>query len=184
VSIKSEFVTAGDDRVCSQCEALEAQIFTIEEAQGIIPVHPSCFPRGVIITTDKGLFPIEDVNINDFVLTRLGYQRVVKTMKRPWTGNLITIFFNKIHWLSCTSDHPIFDSKTRKFREAQTFIAGDEIKIGFNSGIPVLIESVEEELITKPINVYNLTIENKEEYYANNVLVHNCRCAWIPTSPT
>lgn len=37
-----EFVTAGDDLVCPECEALEGRIFTVDEARGIIPVHPNC----------------------------------------------------------------------------------------------------------------------------------------------
>lgn len=42
VSAKAEFVTAGDHRVCPRCSSLERNIFTIEEARGMIPVHPLC----------------------------------------------------------------------------------------------------------------------------------------------
>lgn len=42
VGVQAEFRTAGDNRVCTRCEALEAQRFTIEQAWGVIPVHPSC----------------------------------------------------------------------------------------------------------------------------------------------
>jgi len=42
VSAEVEFNTAGDDRVCPDCEALNAKIFTLAEARGIIPVHVSC----------------------------------------------------------------------------------------------------------------------------------------------
>lgn len=34
--------TAGDDHVCSICEDLEGEEYTIEEARGVIPVHPNC----------------------------------------------------------------------------------------------------------------------------------------------
>lgn len=37
-----EFSTAGDERVCDQCAFLDASRYTIEEARGIIPVHPQC----------------------------------------------------------------------------------------------------------------------------------------------
>ncbi|MCK5603048.1 minor capsid protein [Candidatus Pacearchaeota archaeon] len=37
-----EWTTAGDDRVCPDCEALEGRTFTIEEARGLIPLHPNC----------------------------------------------------------------------------------------------------------------------------------------------
>lgn len=39
---RAEFTTAGDFRVCPQCEALEGEIFVLDKARGIIPVHPQC----------------------------------------------------------------------------------------------------------------------------------------------
>ncbi|GAG83132.1 unnamed protein product, partial [marine sediment metagenome] len=40
--VKAEFQTAGDDRVCAECEALEGNIFNLDEAWNIIPVHAQC----------------------------------------------------------------------------------------------------------------------------------------------
>jgi len=37
-----EFTTAGDDRVCPDCESLAGQRFLLIEARGIIPVHIGC----------------------------------------------------------------------------------------------------------------------------------------------
>lgn len=37
-----EFSTAGDDRVCPECSELEGQEYSLEDAHGIIPVHPQC----------------------------------------------------------------------------------------------------------------------------------------------
>lgn len=42
VIVKAEWLTAGDNRVCPACEALEGQIFTLDEAEGMIPLHPNC----------------------------------------------------------------------------------------------------------------------------------------------
>jgi SPP1 gp7 family putative phage head morphogenesis protein len=42
VEAEVEFATAGDDNVCPQCQALEGNTYTIEEARGLIPVHPNC----------------------------------------------------------------------------------------------------------------------------------------------
>lgn len=39
---KAEFSTAGDDRVCPICQSLEGQKMSLEDARGVIPVHPSC----------------------------------------------------------------------------------------------------------------------------------------------
>jgi len=42
VTAKAELRTAGDDRVCELCAGLEGVRYEIEEAMGIIPVHPKC----------------------------------------------------------------------------------------------------------------------------------------------
>lgn len=42
VGIEAEWSTAGDDRVCPECGALEGQVMTIAEARGMIPLHPNC----------------------------------------------------------------------------------------------------------------------------------------------
>lgn len=38
----AEFTTAGDDRVCPDCADLDGRTFKMDDARGIIPVHPSC----------------------------------------------------------------------------------------------------------------------------------------------
>lgn len=40
--VESQLLTAGDERVCPICESLDGKIYTIEEARGVIPVHPNC----------------------------------------------------------------------------------------------------------------------------------------------
>nr|WP_241175310.1 minor capsid protein [Natronolimnobius sp. AArcel1] len=37
-----EFRATNDQRVCDQCAHLQGNTYTIEEARGIIPVHPRC----------------------------------------------------------------------------------------------------------------------------------------------
>ena len=42
VTVKAEWITAGDNRVCEQCAEAEGSKFTIEQAQGLIPLHAQC----------------------------------------------------------------------------------------------------------------------------------------------
>jgi len=42
VGAEVEWSTSGDSLVCEQCSSLEGKTFTIEEARGKIPLHPSC----------------------------------------------------------------------------------------------------------------------------------------------
>jgi len=42
VMVEAEFKTAGDDRVCEQCASLEGDVYTLDQIEGMIPVHPQC----------------------------------------------------------------------------------------------------------------------------------------------
>lgn len=42
LGVDVEFLDTGDDLVCPECAALNGTIFSIEDAHGVIPVHPNC----------------------------------------------------------------------------------------------------------------------------------------------
>lgn len=42
VTARAELLTAGDSRVCIRCASLEGRVFSLQQAQGIIPLHPRC----------------------------------------------------------------------------------------------------------------------------------------------
>ena len=42
VEVMAEFVNAGDDRVCPICSSLQGKLYTLDEAEGLIPVHVNC----------------------------------------------------------------------------------------------------------------------------------------------
>lgn len=42
VRIRAEFSTSRDNAVCPECAALEGRTFTLDEIEGLIPVHPNC----------------------------------------------------------------------------------------------------------------------------------------------
>ena len=42
VIVKGEWMTAGDDRVCEKCASLQGKIFTLDEIEPMIPLHPQC----------------------------------------------------------------------------------------------------------------------------------------------
>ena len=52
LGVKAEWSTAGDDRVCPLCGANEGKIFTIDEARGLIPLHPNCRCTWIPYTAD------------------------------------------------------------------------------------------------------------------------------------
>jgi SPP1 gp7 family putative phage head morphogenesis protein len=42
VELEAEWTTAGDDRVCPDCEEREGRVMSLSEARGLIPLHPQC----------------------------------------------------------------------------------------------------------------------------------------------
>jgi SPP1 gp7 family putative phage head morphogenesis protein len=54
VTAKVEHVTAGDLRVCPECAILAGRVLDIEDARGLIPVHPACRCSWLPISTTTG----------------------------------------------------------------------------------------------------------------------------------
>lgn len=52
VIVKAEFRTAGDERVCPECEALEGKVYNLDDIENVIPVHPQC--RCITIPLEVG----------------------------------------------------------------------------------------------------------------------------------
>lgn len=70
VKVQAELRTAGDDRVCSICQGLQGQIFTLKEVESLIPVHPLCrciaLPaRAEDIEKQNTGSKIEDMSVRD-----------------------------------------------------------------------------------------------------------------------
>ncbi len=42
LKLQAEFRTAGDARVCPECGSHEKKVYSLEEASGLIPLHPNC----------------------------------------------------------------------------------------------------------------------------------------------
>ena len=57
VTVKAEWLTAGDGLVCPECEAMEGRVFTLDEAENMIPLHPQC--RCVARPTFEGIEEFE-----------------------------------------------------------------------------------------------------------------------------
>jgi SPP1 gp7 family putative phage head morphogenesis protein len=51
VEVIAEFITAGDDRVCTECAGYHGNKYTLEVAEHLIPVHPNC--RCIVIPIEK-----------------------------------------------------------------------------------------------------------------------------------
>lgn len=56
VEIQSEFATAGDNKVCPECQELEGKVYSIDDARGVIPVHVQCRCAWLpVVSNPKGI---------------------------------------------------------------------------------------------------------------------------------
>ena len=77
---KVRILTAGDSNVCPICLKAAEKVYTLKEAQGLIPFHPAC--RCSIIAVIEHVVN-EDGSINHDVLDKL--------LKKPIDGNVIDL---------------------------------------------------------------------------------------------
>jgi len=72
-----------------------------------------CHPAGTLITTQRGLAPIEEVIVGDFALTHMGsWEPVTETFQRKFSGRLFGVkraCFSEP--LEATPEHPLLVSK-------------------------------------------------------------------------
>ena len=72
VQVQAEWMTAGDNRVCPECETLEGATLTVTEARGLIPRHPQCRCAWVPVTGKAQPIPMEKIK------TSIARERQVK----------------------------------------------------------------------------------------------------------
>lgn len=103
-----------------------------------------CLSKGTQVITNTGIKSIENIKVNDLVLTKNGcYNNVLETHKNNYNGKMVSIsILGDYRKLNCTSNHPIFvrryDKKPqgRKWRKLKenlsggSFITADEVKKG------------------------------------------------------
>lgn len=129
-----------------------------------------CIAEGELVLCKRGHVPIQDVTTEDLVLTRDGYKRVLFSDVTDINRSVLCVE-TTVGTVRCTPDHQIYTGKG--FVEAQNLSVGDEV-IGESGGsfipghvIEVFPNGVEE-------SVYDLTVEDKHEFFCNNILLSNC----------
>ena len=126
-----------------------------------------CFAAGTMITTKEGEIPIENVKAGDYVLTREGYKKVTFS---EITGKNVMVKDYSIGDtnITCTPDH-LFYMIEDGFAEIdkiiqKTFVTCEKTK-------KLSVRKSNERIIDK---VYDITVEDRHEFFANGILVHNC----------
>ena len=87
----------------------------------------------------------------------------------------------------CTKDHKVFTT-TNGYKEAENITLDDTIMISDGDMVlpttPDIVKQVTFVTNTKTENtpVYDITVEDNHNFFANNILVHNCSEILLPTS--
>lgn len=90
-----------------------------------------CFPAGTFITTENGLKKIEDIDVDDLVLSEDGnIDKVSRLYKRDYSGLLYKIKSDYILDVESTANHP-------HFVKEKGFISAEEIEVGDFVKVPV-----------------------------------------------
>jgi phage terminase large subunit len=141
--------------------------------------YSHCFIAGTLIQTLRGKVPIERVTCNDYVLTRRGWRRVLASRMTSPYDNVQTVHFSNGESLTGTPDHLIY-TKQKGFIPLNTLRYGDigvvshfkRTNTDHHNAVPVFVLNVSERHKDKQ-QVFDLTISNIPEFYANGILVHN-----------
>jgi hypothetical protein len=139
-----------------------------------------CFVAGTKISTINGKKNIEDIEIGDLVLTRKGYKPVIEANPTR-KSKVIEVEFTNGRKLKATKDHRIY-TKNRGFIPLNEIRYSDIIEVEENYKRDVIKQ---QKLAQKNVwvssfgkqeekIVYNLSVAEQPEYFANGILVHNC----------
>ena len=130
-----------------------------------------CLLEGTLITTSKGQKPIEKVEAGERVLTRKGFKKVLISRKNSDNAELYEATFWDGRTLIGTGNHPIYTDKG--------LVRLDALR-NIHKPIDISQKPLELRILRKlghTGRVYNLTVEDQPEYYANNILSKNCDAA-------
>jgi len=138
----------------------------------------TCFVAGTKITTINGDRNIEDIELGDLVLTRKGYRPVIDCGMTYDNTDVMTVKFSNGKELTGTPEHPIWV-------EGNGWNRMDALRYGYilsdtDTNTPnkkharIHVENVSAPELLEKRSVYNLTVADAHEYYANGILVSNC----------
>lgn len=120
-----EWVSTLDSRTSQICQSLSGRRFDIGEGP-LPPIHPNACIKGTLITTIRGLVPIEDVKVGDYALTHTNeYKRVNCVMAKENDTSVLELINNFGERVRLTNDHPVLTSDG--WKKAGDIKVGDKV---------------------------------------------------------
>ena len=145
-----------------------------------------CFVKGTPVLTSTGYKPIEKIKIGEYVYSynhekhKIELKKVLRSFSQPlYNRKVVTITTESGKTIVCTDNHKIFNVESNTYTRADSLHLGGLVfcyyKVGELSWVyrekikSIKIEEHEE------IEVFDLTIEDNHNFFANSILVHNCQ---------
>jgi hypothetical protein len=157
---------------------LEDQLCTWYPELGWSPDRlDACLAAGTMVTTHRGLVPIEQVTTDDWAWTRAGWRRVVWSGMTSSSADVMHVVTTHGEF-TATPDHKVW-TEQKGFIRVDAMVWGDRLNTStgqFRQRAQPRVERIYAIETRQP--VYDLTIEGEHEFYANGILVHNC--VWGP----
>ena len=158
----------------------------------------ACFIAGTMVETWEGRIPIEKIRPGQNVLTRKGFKRV-EASRCNGIRSVYRVRLSTGRDLVGTADHPIW-VKGKGFTPLIRLNPGDELlskgeckvlatvkeSASFAGESLELINTTKQKLVQECAvrvldiclagteKIYNISVEEEPEYFANGILVHNC----------
>lgn len=138
----------------------------------------ACFKKNTKVLTNKGYINIQDIKVNDLVVSynidsnKNEYSKVIKTFEHKDTKDYLYKITSKSIVIEATSKHPIcIDNGKMEYIEAEKIKISD--KLVDLDGNKHLVDKIEFNEIVDTF--YNLEVKDNHNYYVteNNILVHN-----------
>lgn len=138
----------------------------------------ACFKKNTKVLTNKGYVNIQDIKVNDLVMSydiesnNNEYSKVIKTFEHKDTKDYLYKITSKSIVIETTSKHPIcIKNNELEYIEAEKLKINDKL-VDLNGNLHSIDKIEFNEIVD---NFYNLEVEKNHNYYVteNDILVHN-----------
>lgn len=138
----------------------------------------ACFKKNTKVLTNKGYVNIQDIKVNDLVMSyniesnNNEYSKVIKTFEHKDINDDLYKITSKSIVIEATSKHPIcIKNNELEYIEAEKLKINDKL-VDLNGNLHPIDKIEFNEIID---TFYNLEVEGNHNYYVtkNNILVHN-----------
>jgi len=146
-------------------------------------IQDECFPAGTLVDGK----PIEQIRVGDYVDSfnhntyKIEKKRVDQVMKKPCPDEVTWIMTQKQRTLVMTHNHPVYSLEASSYVLAESLKQDDDIMCRKGRDTVFINRKLKNVGTHTYDYVYNISVEDNHNYFANGILVHNCHHAPSPT---